>query len=158
MKYVSPEGYDGMPYYYVEESLVDSWLKRLGVRHGFKKVTRCEVQDAPEVFMDFGGMITADDLKLSVLVDGVTYSCWLIQADLFYEPLLGDPKTHALMDDHIVVKGHWDGAIFTPETAAKVGAAIKAESKRREPELMAWLADQRAKMEQKALTRNKKVD
>lgn len=131
--HVAPDGEEcWIPPHYVEEPLVEVWLAATA-RHG----TPMLVEEAPDgAFFDPGGMISMNEPRVSVVVNGQTLGSWLRGVDSLLPALrrTGQWGADFAGPPHVLVRGRCKHVLLTPETAHAAADLFAAEAERRAAE------------------------
>lgn len=121
-----------IPPHYVEEPLVEAWLAAVA-RHG----TPMTVEDAPNgAFFDPGGMISMDEPRVNIVVNGQNLGSWLRGIDTLLPHLRHEGKwaEGSSGPPHCLVRGRYKNVLLTPETARTAADLFEAEANRRAAE------------------------
>jgi hypothetical protein len=138
MKAIKPNYGDGEPdpkkhfptHTVVEESLWDAWLKAVQAELDDPIEELADLEDAPEVHFDGGGMVHAKEPRVEVTIDGCKFTCYARQVE-FLVPGLRRIKTNPDIPDlgeYVSTRGRWWQFVLTKETAAKIADEFEKQA------------------------------
>ena len=119
----------------VEEPLWDSYLAAVKAEldEPFDEVA--EIEDAPEVHFDGGGIVKVNEPIVSVTIDGCTFTCYARQVEFLAPGLRMVKEPKGLLGERVSTNGRWWQFVLTKETAAKIADAFEKQAKKRAKEI-----------------------